>query len=386
MVKIALLSFFYMQGSSSIIIIFSDLGVLMFTVIKIFRKKYRINLFSSLSFFVFYIFAILLFSSSAQAKQYGLFIEDTSYGGYSSVDADRGFEAIAGTEVKWTGIVAMQLVDNIDSTTIYRSSEEGVTPSDAALVHAINKAHSLGLSVMLYPHLDLANDSQHWFGEIGKNFNAQQWDNWFASYTQFIVHYADIAAKNGVEQLSVGMELMYTEKQEAHWRELISQVRRRYSGSLIYAENYDTETFATGTSNVRWWDALDYIGIDAYYDLIPEGNIDPTLADMLEAWKPIVKRLEAYSAEWNKPILISELGYRSEMGSTHHPWREAVGNPVDLQEQADAYQAFYESFVNKPWFAGVFWYSHSTSEPDSIENRSYSPIGKPAGNIVRQYK
>jgi len=328
---------------------------------------------------------VITFSSQAQAKQYGLLFEEYSFDGYASNEADQVFEEIAGTGVGWASIVVAYMADNINSTSVYRSSRNGITPSDDSLIHAIEVAHSQGLKVMLYPHLQLEDESRYWFGEIGKNFGAAQWDEWFASYTQFIAHYAELAAEHGVEQLSIGMELTYAEKQEAHWRELISVIRQRYNGTLVYAENYSTETNSSNTSNVRWWDALDYIGIDAYYDLIPEDNTNPTLEDMLQAWEPILARLESYSREWNKPILIPELGYRSSKGSVHHPWDDPVGNTVDLQEQANAYQAFYQSFVNKPWFAGVFWWSHTKSEPDSIENTSYSPIGKPAEEIIHQY-
>jgi hypothetical protein len=324
-----------------------------------------------------------LFTSQVQSKQYGIILEDYAEG-YASAEADRALEQIAATGVEWTSVLAWKMADNIDSTSLYNSSEDGITSSDDALIHAIQKAHSLGLKVMLYPHIELANDPSHWYGETGKNFGAAEWDEWFVSYTQFITHYAQLAAANGVEQLSLGSELLYAEKQEAYWRELISIVRQQYNGSLIYAENYDNETFGT-TSNVRWWDALDYISIDAYYDLIPEENTHPTLEDMLEAWKPIVARLESYSAEWNKPILIPEMGYRSAKGSIHHPWDFPRSNTIDLQEQANAYEAFYKSFAHKPWFAGVLWWSHSGFEPETIENTSYSPINKPAEDIIRQY-
>jgi len=331
------------------------------------------------------ILVVFTFSNSVQAKQYGILLEESGYQSYASAEADQALERIAATGVEWTSLVAWQMADNINSTTIYPSSQSGITPSDDALIHAIKKAHSLGLKVMLYPHLELANDPSHWFGEIGKNFGSDQWDEWFDSYTQFISHYADLAAENGVEQFSVGSELIYSEKQETHWRELISNIRQQYNGSLIYAENYDNDSLDTNASNVRWWDALDYISIDAYYDLIPEENKNPTLEDMLQAWQPIVERLAAYSSEWNKPILIPELGYRSAKGSVHHPWDDPSSNTIDLQEQANAYEAFYKSFANKSWFAGVIWWSHSKSEPNSIENTSYSPIGKPAEDIIRQY-
>jgi hypothetical protein len=362
-----------------------NFGLNMLTLRKSNWKNLASVLFTPSTLLVLCFLAIIPFSHQAQANQHGIFLEDNSYDGYASAKADQELERIAATGVEWTSILAPQLLDDIDSTTIYRSSEDGITPSDESLIHAINKAHSLGLKVMLYPHLELVDHSRHWFGEIGKNFSPEQWDQWFNSYTQFLLYYANLAADNGVEQLSLGMELMYAEKQEAHWRELISIIRQRYSGSLIYAENYQTETYSSEVSNVNWWDALDYIGIDAYYDLIPEDNINPTVEDIMEAWRPIVERLEMYSQEWNKPILIPEIGYRSSQGSVQHPWDDPNGNTVDLQEQANAYEAFYKSFANKPWFAGVFWWSHSTSEPDSIENTSYSPIGKPAEGIIRQY-
>jgi len=329
------------------------------------------------------ILAVLSFTT--QAKQYGITFTTYTDNGYATTKADKQLEKIANTGVGWTNILASQMIDTIDSTTIYPSSDNG-TPSDESLIHAIKKARSLGLKVMLYPHLELRDDSQYWFGEVGKNFDAAKWDKWFKSYTNFLLHYAKIAEQNDVAQLSIGMELLYAEKQEVHWRKLIATLRQNFSGSLVYAENYDTETHDTTTSNVRWWDALDFIGIDAYYDLIPESNTNPTLEDMLEAWKPIIERLERYSAEWNKPIIIPELGYRSAKGSTHHPWDYAPRSVVDEKEQENAYKAFYQSFSDKPWFAGVFWWAHSaTSEPSSNQNTRYSPIGKPAEAVIKQY-
>jgi len=136
------------------------------------------------------ILVVFTFSNSVQAKQYGILLEESGYQSYASAEADQALERIAATGVEWTSLVAWQMADNINSTTIYPSSQSGITPSDDALIHAIKKAHSLGLKVMLYPHLELANDPSHWFGEIGKNFGSDQWDEWFDSYTQFISHYA----------------------------------------------------------------------------------------------------------------------------------------------------------------------------------------------------
>ncbi len=323
----------------------------------------------------------------ALEKQYGISFAGYSYNEYATPSADRSLENLAATGVEWTNILASQMMENIDSTSIYRSSGDGMTPSDASLVHAIKKAHSLGLKVMLYPHLELANDPTHWFGELGMKFNKERWQEWFVAYTKFLSHYADIAQANGVEQMSIGMELLYAEKQEAHWRKLINNLRQRYKGTLVYAENYENKTGSSVSSNVSWWDEMDYIGIDAYYNLIPESNKNPTFEDMMEAWKPIVKRLEEYSRKWNKPILIPELGYRSRKNAIHHPW-EYKNNKgdVDLEKQAIAYEAFYQNFADKPWFGGVFWWAFTTNPKQGGPNDiNYTPFNKPAEVVIRRY-
>lgn len=47
-------------------------------------------------------------------------------------------------------------------------------------------------------------------------------------------------------------------------------------------------------------DVLDYIGVDAYYSVNMK-NIDKSIEN-------IAKRLEAISKQWNKNIIITEIG------------------------------------------------------------------------------
>ena len=97
------------------------------------------------------------------------------------------------------------------STTIDATSPS--TPTDAELIHVINLAHKLGLKVMLKPHLDLRNEIENdwWRGEIGPDFTSEaQWAAWFASYRDFIEHYAQLAQTYGADQFCVGTELLGT--------------------------------------------------------------------------------------------------------------------------------------------------------------------------------
>jgi hypothetical protein len=69
---------------------------------------------------------------------------------------------------------------------------------------------------------------------------------------------------------------------------------------------------------------------------------------------------------------------------------ETVGDPgdapVNLQVQADAYAAFFETVWRQPWFGGVYWWKWF-SDPDDggTENNDYTPRRKPAELVLQQY-
>ena len=122
----------------------------------------------------------------------------------SPLGYDRSLADLATTGADWVSVIVTNYQDTITSTTIITTIN---TPTDADLVHAITQAHSLGLKVMLKPHVDLANDPIHWRGDIGQGFTETQWATWFASYQSFIYHYAQLAQAYDVEQFCVGTEL-----------------------------------------------------------------------------------------------------------------------------------------------------------------------------------
>jgi hypothetical protein len=65
----------------------------------------------------------------------------------------------------------------------------------------------------------------------------------------------------------VGTELVGSGHLEAAWRAVLTDVRRRFHESLIYAANHSGEEM-----RLTWWDAVDFIGVDAYYPLISRSN------------------------------------------------------------------------------------------------------------------
>jgi hypothetical protein len=297
---------------------------------------------------------------------------------YSSPQSDQSLALLAATGANSVSIIVTCYQETITSTEILCLTDSQ-TPTDDDLRHVIAQAHQLGLAVMLKPHIDLSNDPTHWRGEIGFGTDETAWAQWFASYRDFIVHYAQLAQETGVELFAIGTELGGTAHRESDWRNIITAVRSVYNGLLTYAANFDGEQFV-----VNFWDALDFIGIDAYYPLTQK--TDPTVAELKAGWASPKSELAALSQAWGLPIIFTEVGYRSVDGTNMAPWDWVSDGPVDLQEQADCYQALFEVFQSEPWMEGVFWWAWGT-DPDhgGPSDTYYSPHNKPAEAILQYF-
>ncbi len=314
---------------------------------------------------------------SQPVRQNGIAYTAWWSGEYTRPDAGQSLTRLAETGAGWISLLATGYQDTIDSTTIYTNS---ATPTDAELVHVIQQAHDLGLQVMLKPHVDLWADPNHWRGEIGTTFTTPaQWDAWFDAYESFIWHYAELAEAHDADQFAIGTELVGTSGRADDWRAVIAGVRSRYSGPIVYAANHSGEE-----TSITWWDAVDLIGVDAYYGLT---NLnDPTPAQLQAAWAPHVATLANLAATWNKPIIFTEIGYRSIDGANRHPWDWSIDGNLDLQEQADAYQATLASVYDQPWFAGMYWWAWETNPYQGGPcERGYTPYDKPAEDVLRSW-
>jgi hypothetical protein len=67
-------------------------------------------------------------------------------------------------------------------------------------------------------------------------------------------------------------------------------------------------------------------------------------------------------------------------------YQPTITSAVDLQEQADCYQAAFAAVSDEPWFAGMFWWDWS-SDPTvgGALDDGYAPFGKPAEDVLRAW-
>jgi hypothetical protein len=293
--------------------------------------------------------------------------------GYSSSNSDQSLANAKNAGCQWVSINVFWFQDTITSTEIYPDYTRYSSYPDS-VKHAIDRCHQLGMKVMLKPDVDLANDPNHWRGDIIPSAA------WFTEYHTFINYWADFAEQNDVELLCIGCELVKTDPCTASWRSVANDVRNHYSGPIVYAANWGSET------TVRWWDAVDFIGIDAYYPLTDSN--DSNLAQLTAAWNSRANSIQTWrNANWpDKQVIFTEVGYGSFNGANRWPWAGPGSFALDLNEQADCYKALLTACTSRNWWKGVFWWMWET-DPNigGPTDRSHTPHNKPAEQVMSSY-
>jgi Glycoside Hydrolase Family 113 len=180
----------------------------------------------------------------------------------------------------------------------------------------VRLAHKAGLKVLIKPHLAYWGSGFSWRGEITFT-DKTQWDRFFEQYSHWILTMAE--ACKDADGFIVGTELDKTIDHEKRWRALIAGVRQRTKAPLSYAANW------TDFRRVRFWDALDVIGIQAYFPL--SDKTDPSKEALEAAWAKRMATLRTYAKEHNRNVLFTELGYNQSFDAARTPWDHRTDGP-----------------------------------------------------------
>lgn len=300
---------------------------------------------------------------------------------YTYPSSDVSLYRLKTTGANYVALIVTQYMDTGTSNTIYADSVK--TPTDESVIHAIEDIRFYGMKVLLKPHVDCKDGT--WRGAIDPSDK----EGWFSSYSNFINHYAEIAQNNGVELLCVGTEFksLSSSAYQSNWSDVISGVRGIYTGSITYAANWDEY------KNVSFWDLVDYAGIDAYFPLSDLQS--PSMDDLVTGWYAYsgtygthnwVGEIENWQASVGKQVIFTEIGYRSIDYAAKEPWSWTGTGTYNGEVQANCYEAAFEVFGGKPWFAGMFWWDWLT-DPNAggIGNTDYTPQNKPAQDILAEH-
>jgi hypothetical protein len=307
-------------------------------------------------------------------------------GQFSSASAKQAFQNIASIGSNSIELTARIWTQTGTSTSVF--ADPAKTESDASLLTSFQAAHDAGLSVLFKAALSTLN------GTRVSSLAPADAASFFASYKAEIVHLATIAQAGGVEMFAIGNEMSSLSGQQyrGYWTDLIAAVREVYHGELTYAAATDE------AAHVSFWDQLDTIGVNTYPPLT--ASHAPTVQELVDAWTSVpvnpyyaaafdykspVDFLHSLATTYDKPLLMTEVGYRSIDGTAIAPGSWTSNGTPDVMEQADAYNAFFQvwSAHGGSWFKGAELWQWDLN--NQYSSTGYSVMGKPAETIVSQY-
>jgi hypothetical protein len=260
--------------------------------------------------------------------------------------------------------------------------------------YVITEAHKRGLKVLLSAGIETGSTATLSFEEIEAEFQKPQNDEWYLQLVEewksSMVEMAKFAQKNNVEIFTPADQWFVwgikTEEQKRMLNNLINdayvEIRKVYSGK-ISSDHYDSD------KAFDYYKQLDWIGDKWWWGLTDKK--DAALQELKEGAEKIVREdYRPIYEKYQKPILLQQVAYASYDGAAGasqistedpriaewYPYNNEI--PLDLQEQADAYEAVFQAIYDEPIFVGAFSFSYTYWDH---QDKSTGIRGKPAEDV-----
>lgn len=295
----------------------------------------------------------------------GMFAEDV---GFSYAPLLREIAALGATHVS---LIVPLYQANGASTSLYLHTR--FSPTLELLADTIRAARRERLEVTVFPIVRLSTPGpDEWRGTLAPKSR----DAWFKSYGELLGDLAAVAAQTGATRLAIGSELSTLDGDLERWQPLIERIRAVFPGKLLYSANWDHYRDA------RLFDLVDEEGVVGYFRLRESVKEPSTEVALAAEWRKHKEELLRWHADHTRPLVLTEVGYRSRAGSTVAPWDETAGGTPDLDEQRRAFAAFRQAWAGEPRLEGAYvWNWYGWGGKDSV---GYTPRGKPAEQEVRR--
>jgi hypothetical protein len=285
----------------------------------------------------------------------------------------------------------------------------GSDPLIADVTAEIEQAQAHHLQVALFPTPQFMSDEAEWWTTSPRDF--AWWVTWFDRYRNFILNFADLAQKQGINALILGGDWIdpalpggvLTNGQpsgvpgdaDGRWHSLLQEVRAHYQGALYWARPLTNDLnnvpdFANDLDGVYLlWSARLSDRNDAQ-----EPELQATVSRLMdEVIKPFQDKLA-------KPVVIAAAYPSADGGITGclpDPLSDNINgclnfaqlsrpNPdipsisLDLVEQTEVYNALLAAINERDFIYGFV--TRGYYPPAVLHDKSISIHGKPAGNVL----
>lgn len=299
-------------------------------------------------------------------------------GGYHAPSVDRQLDRLKKLGANSVSVMPFASQRAPDSPELVYLNRHPRSETDIGLIHATRRARALGLRVLYKPHIWVSHDS--WPGDVVMK-SEEDWALWWERYRRYVLHHAVLAGWARAELFSVGVELSKTVHREREWRDLLASTRLFYPGLVTYSGNWYGDL-----EGVRFWDATDLIGVDAYFPL--SASPEAARAELELGARGIAERLEAASRRHSRPVLLTEVGFAARRSAWVAPHEE--GGEYSEADQALAYEALFKALGRPRWLAGTYVWKAFSDDVSDASGRArvradFRFLGREAEGAVRRY-
>jgi hypothetical protein len=259
------------------------------------------------------------------------------------------------------------------------------------------KAKEAGLTFAIYPQINSVEPIDIYWSSSGLSYN--WWQKWFDEYERFIINYVDFSEIYGIKTIIIGGKSVapafpngrlpngnfsntpYDFKDR--WGKLMEKIRSRYSGQIGFALPYSPK-FDNFPEMISSADFI-YLELGSAIAASNAPSVDDLATKLSSMFDGDIYKLYA---TFQKPVIIG-LNYYSYDGSasdcinSNSTCANLNNGSIDVDEQADIYQAVLKTTVSRPWIYGLV--SSGFNPAVSVQDGSSSVYGKPAMQVLAYY-
>ena len=259
----------------------------------------------------------------------------------------------------------------------------------------IIKAEQNNLNVVLFPQVNFPNGAADFWSSAKRDDG--WWTTWYETYHRYMMQVADWAAMTGVKAIVIGDPMLTPsmskgalangnsanspENADAQWRQLVQDVRARFTGTILGAVAYPS----SWSSTPGWLDSVD--GIYVLYSPALSQVSNVSVNDLETIFqKDLEKNLSPKLSSLNKSIWLS-INYPSS-ANAFAGCTDTLGNclgnwgngQIALDTQAQIYNAAVIVAEKESWISGFI--SRGNQPLAAIDDASTSVLSKPASDVL----
>jgi hypothetical protein len=269
-----------------------------------------------------------------------------------------------------------------------RPAPHHASASDVELAAAVAAARGRGARVLLALE-PLVEPNGSWADSVA-SLRPEEMKRFFERVGSIALHYALLAELLEIEVLSCAANLregarteLRTPVQdprrlkalESGWKTVFARLRAAYRGGLTYTSRFPAEA-----EEVGFFGELDFVGLALFPRSPAQGA--PSDAELARMIRFELERALDLAVRWNKPLLVTQLGFPARADSFGKPW--VPRGEADAAAQQRWYEALAEvlggRLENGAALRGYYLWNWSLDETRARpEDDGFSLRGKPLG-------